>query len=260
VRIEIFCIIFAALWVLMLILSIVFAIVTVGWGLYYGAYFGFLLIISLVVGFISAWKLFIIGVFVFFILCIINALCFLISAIVIWANVAFFFAFGLVAGGVLLIIQSLFCIAFCVGMCYLAYLSWNLFHDLGGMEAMCNNGGQGKTHTTVIVTQQPVQQQPVVVQETVVVQQPVVQQQPAQSKKQVNYAAPIVTYAQPIVQALDTTAPQVADQSYTAAPIVQPTYQVAPVQNVQAISATAPTINKGFGSGMGLGALNYGGY
>jgi phage-related protein len=81
------------------------------------------------------------------------------------------------------------------------------------------------------------------------------QQQAAPApQKQVQYAQPIVTYAQPIVQALDTTAPEVADQSYTAQPIVQPTYQTAPVQRVQAISATAPTINKGYGSGMNLGA------
>lgn len=53
---------------------------------------------------------------------------------------------------------------------------------------------------------------------------------------------------------LDTTAPVMPDQSYTAAPIVQPTYQTAPVQNVQAITATAPTINKGYGAGLGLGS------
>lgn len=60
------------------------------------------------------------------------------------------------------------------------------------------------------------------------------------------------------VAQLDTTAPVMQDQSYTAAPIVQPTFQTAPVQNVQAISATAPTINKGYGAGLGLGQL--GGY
>ena len=80
--------------------------------------------------------------------------------------------------------------------------------------------------------------------------------QPAPApQKQVQYAQPIVTYAQPIVQALDTTAPQMPDESYTAQPIVQPTYQTAPVQRVQAISATAPTINKGYGANMNLGAM-----
>jgi hypothetical protein len=57
---------------------------------------------------------------------------------------------------------------------------------------------------------------------------------------------------------LDTTAPKMPDLSYTAQAIVQPTFQTAPVQNVQAITATAPTINKGYGSGLGLG--QFGGY
>jgi hypothetical protein len=61
-----------------------------------------------------------------------------------------------------------------------------------------------------------------------------------------------------LLQALDTTAPQLADQSYTAQPIVQPTFQTALVQRVQAITATAPTINKGYGANMNLGAV--GGY
>ena len=54
---------------------------------------------------------------------------------------------------------------------------------------------------------------------------------------------------------LDTTAPTLADQSYTASAIVQPTFQTAPLQQVQAISATAPTINKGYGAGLGLGSV-----
>jgi len=36
---------------------------------------------------------------------------------------------------------------------------------------------------------------------------------------------------------------------------VQPTFQTAPLQQVQAISATAPTINKGYGAGLGLGSV-----
>ncbi len=38
-----------------------------------------------------------------------------------------------------------------------------------------------------------------------------------------------------------------------AQPMLQPTFQVAPEAKVQAILATAPTMQKGFGSSIGLG-------
>jgi len=80
------------------------------------------------------------------------------------------------------------------------------------------------------------------------------QQAALSSHKQLQYLPPIVTYAQPIVQRLETAAPKLADQSYTAKPIVQRTYQTAPEQRVQAITATAPTISKGYGAAYGLGS------
>jgi hypothetical protein len=134
----------------------------------------------------------------------------------------------------------------------------------------CGKGGCGAALAVPVIPVQPVQPaiqtktqvQPIIqpIVQPVLQVQPVVQQvQPVvQATKPVTYAQPIVTYAQPIVQALDTTPPQIPSMSYTAAPIVQPTFQVAPVQQVAAISAQAPTINKGYGSTLGLGAL--GGY
>jgi hypothetical protein len=72
--------------------------------------------------------------------------------------------------------------------------------------------------------------------------------------KQVSYSAPTFTSTQPIVQAINSAPLQLADQSYTAAPIVQPTFQMAPVQRVQPITATAPAIRKGYGTSTNLGA------
>jgi hypothetical protein len=69
----------------------------------------------------------------------------------------------------------------------------------------------------------------------------------------VRYAQPIVTYAQPIVQQADMSAPLIPTTQKTAQPIYQPTFQVAPVQQAVSLAATAPTIQKGYGTGLGLG-------
>jgi hypothetical protein len=74
---------------------------------------------------------------------------------------------------------------------------------------------------------------------------------PVMSK--VRYAQPIVTYAQPIVQAMDMEMPVLQTKTETAKPVYQPTFQVAPVQQAVSLQATAPVIQKGFGTGLGLG-------
>jgi hypothetical protein len=85
--------------------------------------------------------------------------------------------------------------------------------------------------------------------------------QPVQQNKKVQYAQPIVTYAQPIVQPVNMQQPIVQTKQMTAQPIIQPTFQTAPLQTTQAISATAPTIQKGFGTNVGLGHFGrFGGY
>jgi len=68
-----------------------------------------------------------------------------------------------------------------------------------------------------------------------------------QTKKQVQYATPIVTYAQPVVESIDMTPPQMPHQKLTAKAIVQPTYRESPMMTVSPIMATAPTMRKGAG-------------
>lgn len=79
---------------------------------------------------------------------------------------------------------------------------------------------------------------------------PVLAAAPVQNNKKVRYAQPVVTYAQPVVQQVDMSAPVIPTHKKTAAPIIQPTFQTAPVQQAITLSATAPTIQKGFGAGL----------
>jgi len=68
--------------------------------------------------------------------------------------------------------------------------------------------------------------------------------------KKLQYAQPIVTYAQPVVQPVNLQQPVLQAHTKQASPIIQPTYQVAPLMRTQAISATAPTMNKKAGGSM----------
>jgi hypothetical protein len=78
-----------------------------------------------------------------------------------------------------------------------------------------------------------------------------------QQNKAVKYQQPIVTYAQPIVQKMDLSLPNIKKQHQLAQAIIQPTYQTAPVQQAVSLSATAPVINKGFGSNTRSRFQNY---
>jgi len=121
-------------------------------------------------------------------------------------------------------------------------------------------GGLGANIQFLPITQQETLA-PVVQNKQRFVQQPVLTPQPVvQSTKPIRYNAPIVTYAQPITQQVDMSAPVVQKQKLTAEAIVQPTFTTAPVTYQQAITSTAPTINKGFGAGLGLNtaATQYG--
>jgi len=148
-----------------------------------------------------------------------------------------------------------------------AYLDYD-YIDLDGFEIMGGHGGYGRAVTFVQPVVTPIQQQAVYQKPAQIVQpilnvQPVYQQTKAQpivqQAKTVQYAQPIVTYAQPIVQQVDMAQPIMQKQQLSAQPIIQPTFQTAPVQFQQAITATAPTIQKGFGSGQNLGLGGYGG-
>jgi len=81
------------------------------------------------------------------------------------------------------------------------------------------------------------------------------------SSKKVQYAQPIVTYAQPVVQQVDLEQPNIQKQHLTAQAIIQPTFQTAPLMTTAAITATAPTMQKQAGashSNLNLGSWGQG--
>lgn len=150
-----------------------------------------------------------------------------------------------------------------VGVCALvhgvaAYGEYDYDYDFDVMGGAGLGGfGFGANVQPVLLQQlqQPVLQQGKK-QQAVMLQQPVMQQ-----TKSVRYAQPIVTYAQPIVEQVNMAQPIVQSKQHTAQAIIQPSFQTAPVQQVQAISTTAPTIQKGFGQNLGLGQVGAaGGY
>jgi hypothetical protein len=78
---------------------------------------------------------------------------------------------------------------------------------------------------------------------------------PADGKSaSVSYAAPTLIFAQPIIQQADMSRPALSKQTLTAEAIFQGDSRIAPVMRPQPILATAPTMQKGFGTPVALGA------